>query len=57
MAIIKNKYGSWYIHVVDESTARDVDVSSHSVENGIDISDTVKRKAATLSLSGSFFYY
>lgn len=53
MAIIKNKYGSWYIHVVDESTAKDVDVSSHSVENGIDISDTVKRKAATLSLSGS----
>ena len=57
MAIIKNKYGSWYIHVVDESTTKDVDVSSHSVENGIDISDTVKRKAATLSLSGSIVDY
>ena len=57
MAIIKNKYGSWYIHVVDESTTKDVDVSSHSVENGIDISDTVKRKAATLSLAGSIVDY
>lgn len=41
-----------YIFVEDENVNRAVDISSHPVESGIDISDTAKRKATTASLSG-----
>lgn len=41
-----------YVLVTDESLNRDVETSSHPVESGIDITDTVKRKAMTLSISG-----
>ena len=57
MAFIKCELGKWYMHVVDESTSQDMDVSTHPVESGIEISDTVKRKAQTLSISGSLVDY
>lgn len=41
-----------YVHAKDESVNRAADVSTHPVESGIEISDTVKRKAITLSISG-----
>jgi len=41
-----------YIFVEDESLNREVEVTEHSVEEGIDTTDNVKRKAYTLSLSG-----
>ena len=41
-----------YVHVTDESVSREVEISQHPVESGIDISDTAKRKAITLSISG-----
>ena len=33
-----------YIHVTDEKINKDTDVSSHSVESGINVTDTVKPK-------------
>lgn len=41
-----------YIFVVDEDKSYGVDVTEHVVEDGISISDHVKRKAMTLSISG-----
>lgn len=48
MALI-NKY---YVFVESEKVTRGVDVTSHPVESGIDITDNVKRKAVTLSVKG-----
>lgn len=41
-----------YIFVADEEMCFGVDVAEHTVESGIEISDHVKRKAVTLSISG-----
>ena len=41
-----------YIHVTDEKINKDTDVSSHSVESGINVTDTVKPKQIEISLSG-----
>lgn len=41
-----------YIHVTDEKVDYEVETSTHSVENDVDITDTIKRKAVQLSLSG-----
>lgn len=46
-----------YIHVTDESMERDVNATSHPVEEGIPTTDTVKPKALTLSLSGKIVDY
>ena len=46
-----------YIHVVDESLAADVETTSHPVESGIPITDTVRAKALTVSLSGKIVDY
>lgn len=46
-----------YVHVSDEDISRDVDVSTHPVESGIEITDTVKRKAKVLSISGLIVSY
>lgn len=46
-----------YIHVVDEDMTREVDATSHPVENGIPTTDTVKAKALSLSLSGKIVDY
>ena len=40
-----------YIHVTDEKINKDTDVSSHSVESGINVTDTVKPKQIEISLS------
>lgn len=41
-----------YIFVTDEERSYGVDVTEHTVETGITISDHVKRKAITLTISG-----
>ena len=41
-----------YVHVVNESVNRDVLLTTHPTEIGIDLTDTVKAKALVLSLSG-----
>lgn len=41
-----------YIFVQSETINRDVEVTSHSVEKEIDITDNVKRNAYTISISG-----
>lgn len=46
-----------YIHVVDESAEREVDATSHPVEQGIPTTDTVKAKALTISISGKIVDY
>lgn len=46
-----------YIHVTDESLSEDVETSSHPVESGIEITDTVKRGASQLSLTGKIVEY
>lgn len=46
-----------YIHVVNESMERDVDATSHPVEEGIPTTDIVKAKAAAISLSGKIVDY
>lgn len=48
MALLNN----YYIFVEKEKITRGVDVTSHPVESGINISDNVKRNAITLSISG-----
>ncbi len=48
MAIINGLY----VHVTDESISRDVNATSHPVESGIPLTDTVKAQALALSLSG-----
>lgn len=47
----------YYIFVETEDLDRQVDTSTHSVEQGVDITDTVKRKPLQLSLSGSIVEY
>lgn len=46
-----------YIHVTDESLETANELSTHTVERGIDITDTVKRGATVLSLSGLIVDY
>lgn len=46
-----------YIHVVDENMDREVDATSHPVEEGLPITDTVKVKAQTITLSGKIVDY
>lgn len=46
-----------YIHVTNESVSRSVDVSTHSVEQGTDITDTTKKKPRSLSISGKIVNY
>lgn len=41
-----------YVHVTDEKITNDTDVSSHSVESGIDVTDTIKPKPIEITLSG-----
>lgn len=41
-----------YIFVADESKTFGVDATEHPVETGVDITDHVKRKAITMSISG-----
>lgn len=41
-----------YVFVESEDLSYGVDVAEHTVESGIEISDHVKRKAITLSISG-----
>lgn len=53
MAIINGLY----IHVVHESAAREVHATSHPVEDGLPITDTVKAKALSITLSGKIVDY
>lgn len=46
------RLNGYYIFVKEEKKTRGVDVTSHAVENGLDITDNVKRKPITLSLEG-----
>lgn len=46
-----------YIFVEDETINRDVDITSHPVEKGIEISDSVRRKPITVSLKGKIVHY
>lgn len=48
MALLNNMY----IQVVDEQHITGVDSTSHSVEKGLDITDTVRARPKELSLSG-----
>jgi hypothetical protein len=41
-----------YIFVESESLNRDVNITSHAVEQGVDLTDNVKRNPYTISLSG-----
>lgn len=41
-----------YLFVVDEKVSRDVAISSHPVEKGLDITDNVKRSPLVISISG-----
>lgn len=53
MAIINGLY----IHVIDENVTQDVDATSHPVESGIPTTDTVKPRAATISIGGKIVDY
>lgn len=46
-----------YIHVTDESTEREVEATSHPVEEGLPITDTVKLRSFTITLSGKIVDY
>lgn len=46
-----------YIHVVDESMEREVEATSHPVEEGLPTTDMVKPKALSISLSGKIVNY
>ena len=46
-----------YIHVTDESMEREVDATSHPVEEGIPTTDTVKPKAVHILLTGKIVDY
>lgn len=48
MALLNNMY----IFVIDEDVSYGVEATSHPVEYGIDITDHVRRKPCTVSLSG-----
>ena len=41
-----------YVHVTDEGVNYEVETSTHSVENDIDITDTIKKKPVQISLGG-----
>ena len=47
----------YYIFVENEKVSRDVDVSSHPVEKGLDLTDNIKRLPITISLSGLIVDY
>lgn len=49
MATINNLY----VQVVDEDWDKDVNSTSHPVEKGIEITDTIRQKPVVLSLSGN----
>ena len=53
MAIINGLY----IHVIDESASREVDATSHAVESGLPLTDTVSLKPLNISLSGKIVDY
>lgn len=53
MAIINGLY----IHVIDENVTQDVDATSHPVEQGIPTTDTVKPRAASISIGGKIVDY
>ena len=46
-----------YIHVVRESASREVQATSHPVEDGLPLTDTVKAKALSIKLSGKIVDY
>ena len=46
-----------YIHVIDENVTQDVDATSHPVEQGIPTTDTVKPRAASISIGGKIVDY
>lgn len=46
-----------YIHVIDESAEREVDATSHPVEEGVPTTDTVKAKALSIAISGKIVDY
>lgn len=46
-----------YIHVTDEQLSRDVETTSHPVESGIPLTDTVRAKPFVISLSGKIVDY
>ncbi|MGI6014368.1 MAG: FimV family protein [Oscillospiraceae bacterium] len=46
-----------YVHVTDESLSKDVDTTSHPVEKGIDLTDTVRERPFSLSISGKIVDY
>lgn len=48
-----------YIFIEDESLNTEVESTTHPVENGVDITDHVQRKATTLSVKGKIvdYYY
>lgn len=48
MAYINN----YYVFVSEESITRGVEISTHPVESGLDITDNVKRSPISLSLTG-----
>lgn len=53
MAIINGLY----IHVIDESAEREVDSTSHPVENGVPTTDTVKAGPFIIALTGKIVDY
>lgn len=53
MAIINGMY----VHVTSESWVRDVDTTSHPVESGLPLTDTVRARALSISLSGKIVNY
>ena len=46
-----------YVHVITEDVDRSVESSSHSVESGIDITDTVKPNPTELNITGKIVNY
>lgn len=46
-----------YIFVDDEQFSEDMELSTHAVEQGVPVTDTVKKGKATVSLSGSIVDY
>ena len=53
MALINN----WYVFVETESVERNVESTSHAVENGEPITDHVKRQPIQISISGKIANY
>lgn len=47
----------YYIHVTSEDLDGEVELSTHPVESGIDITDTVKKQPEKVSLSGKVVDY